>query len=984
MRYPIMLLLFGMLLIVCTREVEQLIILLPEKTSEQESLAAREIRRYLYQRTDQLVEIVHSDSLPDDAGSLIVVGTPNYPVVSKLGIHLQGQEYLLKTTRMADRQVLLVLGGEDGGLLYGAYRFAEHLGVRFYLHGDVIPDEKIALTLPQLNEQRKPLFERRGIHPFHDFPEGPDWWNLDDYKAVLAQLPKMGMNFFALHTYPDNQPFEGEQKGPEPVVWIGQESDINPDGTVKYSSPARHMTTHTNTWGYAKMNTSDYHLGASLLFERDDFGADYMINRTPWPATAQDRNNLFNEFGKLLGDAFTFSHQLSVKTCVGTELTLTIPQVVKNRLLAQGKNPDDPATVREVYQGMFRWIEKNYPLDYYWLWTHEGWTWQGVSDAEVAATEADLQLAYQALYNIGKPFDMATCGWVLGPPKDRTQFDRILPKDVAFSAINRELGKEPVDRHFGAIQDRPTWAIPWLEDDPRMISPQLWAGRMRQDAVDALGYGCNGLLGIHWRTRTLAPTIAALAYAGWDQRWATAKQKRTFNEKNILTFATGEAVHIDAALEPPYATVREGAAAYHFKLPNGLYTVSMFFIEPTFAEPGKRVFSVRLQGDRPIEFYDIAQAVGKGTPTELTFDNVQVNDGLLVVDFMVKVGRPCVAGFYIRGEGQTLKLNCGAAEEIGDWLAEPQPFEPPSRDMPVDDFYLDWAKANFGAKNHRRIAAIFAKMDGHLHEPAQWINGPGGIQTFYVGWEELKQHYTFVDELAALRPGISGAGNLERFDYWLDVFQFMRGIARIGCTLGELESIIKTIETAGADERLALAREQALPARLRLTKEWRDMQQFLLSYVDTPGDFGTIANIEQHNWLALNLLHRHDEKLQSWLGEQLPQSAFLSQEYSGALRLIVPTKRTILQRHESLTVKALVLSESEIAGVTLYWRTLGTEDFSSQPLEHVNRGVYKAVLQSDDYAQTDFEYYIVAENKAGEKQHYPAAAPHINHTVVIL
>ena len=42
----------------------------------------------------------------------------------------------------------------------------------------------------------------RGIQPFHDFPEGPDWWNIDGYKAVLAQLPKMRMNFFGLHTYP--------------------------------------------------------------------------------------------------------------------------------------------------------------------------------------------------------------------------------------------------------------------------------------------------------------------------------------------------------------------------------------------------------------------------------------------------------------------------------------------------------------------------------------------------------------------------------------------------------------------------------------------------------------------------------------------------------------------------------------------------------------------------------------------------------------
>jgi hypothetical protein len=61
-----------------------------------------------------------------------------------------------------------------------------------------IVDGEIALESPDLNEMGSPLFELRGIHPFHDFPEGPDWWNEDDYKAIISQLPKMRMNFFAL------------------------------------------------------------------------------------------------------------------------------------------------------------------------------------------------------------------------------------------------------------------------------------------------------------------------------------------------------------------------------------------------------------------------------------------------------------------------------------------------------------------------------------------------------------------------------------------------------------------------------------------------------------------------------------------------------------------------------------------------------------------------------------------------------------------
>jgi hypothetical protein len=54
-----------------------------------------------------------------------------------------------------------------------------------------------------------------------------------------------------------------------------------------------------------------------------------------------------------------------------------------------------------------------------------------------------------------------------------------------------------------------------MEDDPALTSMQLWAGRMRADAADALAYGCDGFIGIHWRTKTLQTTVSALAQAGW-------------------------------------------------------------------------------------------------------------------------------------------------------------------------------------------------------------------------------------------------------------------------------------------------------------------------------------------------------------------------------------------------------------------------------------------------------------------------------------
>ena len=108
--------------------------------------------------------------------------------------------------------------------------------MRFYLHGDVIPDQRIA-RLPDVTETGKQLFSIRGIQPFHDFPEGPDWWNTDDYLAYIGQLPKLRMNFIGLHCYPEGG------AGPEPLVWIGLGDDVDPNGRVSHSYPSHWANT---------------------------------------------------------------------------------------------------------------------------------------------------------------------------------------------------------------------------------------------------------------------------------------------------------------------------------------------------------------------------------------------------------------------------------------------------------------------------------------------------------------------------------------------------------------------------------------------------------------------------------------------------------------------------------------------------------------------------------------------------------------------
>ena len=187
-------------------------------------------------------------------------------------VPLAAQEYRL-ASQAGEASRISVTGGDDIGTLYGVYRLVERLGVRFYLHGEVVPEARLPARLPAIDEEGRPLFSIRGVQPFHDFAEGPDWWNTDDYLSVIGQLAKLRMNFIGLHTYP-----EGDV-GPKPTVWIGPARDMDVDGRVTRAYRASYHTTGRSSrywWSYAPLATSAFLGGAASLYDRDDYGSEVM------------------------------------------------------------------------------------------------------------------------------------------------------------------------------------------------------------------------------------------------------------------------------------------------------------------------------------------------------------------------------------------------------------------------------------------------------------------------------------------------------------------------------------------------------------------------------------------------------------------------------------------------------------------------------------------------------------------------------------
>lgn len=951
------------------------VVVYPDDAGPQMLLAAKEIARYVYLRTGTLPEVATKTLADVDAIAL------------RVDRAYAGEAFAIKTFTQNGRRIWAISGGSEVGVLYGAYRFVEKLGVRFYLHGDVIPDGQLA-TWPEVNEEGRPLFATRGIQPFHDFPEGPDWWSRDDYLAYVAQLAKLRMNFLGLHCYPEGHP------DAEPLVWIGSPADLDRKGRVQFSYPARWADTRrVNTWGYAPLKTSAFCGGANQLFSGDDYGPD--VQDAPFDINGASQEVWAAVFERTAGQMQAVCAQaraLGVRTCVGTETPLTIPKLVQERLKLQGKDPKDPAVVRELYEGIFRRIARRYPVDYYWLWTPENWTWEGDKPGELAATIADINAARDALNKIGQPFTLATCGWVLGPQSDRAALDGILPKACPMSCINRQVGHTPDEPGFANISDRPKWVIPWMENDPDLVAPQPWVGRLRTDAVDGRLLGCTGLLGIHWRSKAIAGNIAALAAAAWDQSWTPANYKLPATEpedSHVIGAVGGTSAHftapvIGADVPAVYQNVRYDVTAYRLEVPNGIYTVMLKFNEPHYTAAGKRVFGVKLQGQQVLEHLDLFAKVGQNKALDYPFNGVVVTNGQLHIEFTREIEYPCIAGIVVGNAIFQRRINCGGGS-IAGYEADTAPDHPanPRRDrtMPVADFYTDFARVNFGASVAEAAGRLLAKIDGtQLPEPCTWIEGPGGIKIEKKPWAEVKAQYTFVDELAGLRAGVQGAGNSERFDYWLNTYRYMATLAELGCARGELDALITELKKAGETTTQQALAHDALAMRIKMARLWEQLLTHQLAATDTPGELGTLANLEQHNRLHQNFLTAHDQELAGFLDAPWPAELTLSQAYAGPARLIVPTVRTLAGKDEALMLKIIALDHQPMRHVQLCWRPLGRGAFRVVPVQPVAHAIFRVALPK---TQVDIEYYIQAETAAGATLRWPVTAPHLNQTVVV-
>ncbi len=485
----------------------------PEAT-QIEHAAAMELQRCLYAVSGDLPAIQTLDTVAPGSPA-IVLGTPDsLPDTGTewpFGLEPpEGDGYLLHSLDLAN-SVIVIGGSIPEGVQNGMYAFLESLGFGFYLGGETMPKTLPDLTTPEgphFHKSNSPAFEVRGTLPWFNFLNSPTTWEPEDFKAYIDQLARMRCNFVGFHSY-DSEPFAAYE-------WEGRLVGGAPLGNTSKA-----------VWSTEPLAARHFFAGTGRYFAREHFGAASSF--------VEDSEASIRAAQEVLRDALAYAKSRGLRTCMGFEVS---------------GDPLNAATQQHLEARLKALLEAYPMLDYVWLWEPEGmadnpgdeplnrslWDayaqrWAGafesIEDPAKRGEAVRMALfalqAHQVLTAVGPDTTLVLSGWGGDEWLHFTDFypclDKVLPKDIVFAALDNFRVTPEVSAAYAALSpERQRWPILWFECDGDQWMPQPNLYPTAGACLDALDKGCQGMLGIHWRTRAVEDTATYCARFAWNPK----------------------------------------------------------------------------------------------------------------------------------------------------------------------------------------------------------------------------------------------------------------------------------------------------------------------------------------------------------------------------------------------------------------------------------------------------------------------------------
>lgn len=491
-------------------------------------LAASEVRGYIY----RLTGVWPASATEPLKGNPAIVFRTGPSDKLPIGGPDPSQNFALY---IEDHMHQVVHGASGRATLWAAYHLIESWGVGFYLGGDAIPPADRNRELRRVEYAGVPVFKIRGNLPWFNFLNSPTTWNPQDYKTFFAQMAKQKANIINFHAY-DHEPFCGydikdQQFDKEKIVETG----------AKMGGPLMTTISEFRWWSPAIMCTKDHIFGTGLFFERGEWGCEVGID-DGW-TFAPGRVVRLQQ--KMMADALAYARTLGIETCLGFEVS---------------GNTADAANLVGLRKRITH-VLKTYPLDYIGIWQAEHLGIKGVESKreDDKADDADelwkafiylaepkhraegvrmarlIRFAHKVMKEVRPEVKMVVSGWGGDEHMKFTDYyiglDKVLPADIIFAALDNidPRSADHVSKAYTRLSaGRARWPIPWFESDGGhtridQTGPQTNVTAFEPLLKDMANKGCEGALGIHWRTRNVEDVAGYLYRFGWNKNLTAAE-----------------------------------------------------------------------------------------------------------------------------------------------------------------------------------------------------------------------------------------------------------------------------------------------------------------------------------------------------------------------------------------------------------------------------------------------------------------------------
>jgi glucan-binding YG repeat protein len=490
-------------------------IVVGKAATDMQEYAAKELQKYLYQLSGTDVPIV-TETEGMDLTNAFVLGTleansqigavkEELDSIAQTGAegHEGEQGYVLKKAG----STLYIGGTDDEGALYGVYGLLDdYYGIGFYFSGDVIPEEKTALYMPEVDEAKTPRQYMRGVLPWTNFPQSATVYSTEDWMHIIDQMARMRMNFLNIHNYNGEL---GHNEMYHNFTYNGNTSrNWNPTAKSGHS------------WGGPGWDVNQYLFGASDLFDDYDFGSDSAIHN--------DNLNNVENFAKGSSQfqmVINYAHTRGVKMGLGLDINL-IPE-------GYGAEAKDPGVIKARTDQI---MEDYKDLDVLLLYLSEN---VGQSEGTLNYWKECFNGFYSAMKEGQPETQLAISGWGV-----RADIAAYVPDDVIVAPIaDYSSGFVNGEKVYG--ENKEFWGGPWVERDFDS-SVYFYPFNMGLDQTIA-SYQENkdtmqGMFTLTWRlTDGVDAKIAYVAKAPWDREERYNTEESIYREYAEKCYGDGAA-----------------------------------------------------------------------------------------------------------------------------------------------------------------------------------------------------------------------------------------------------------------------------------------------------------------------------------------------------------------------------------------------------------------------------------------------------------